>query len=55
MQYILGRRLINGKFARWVMILYEFDLEFVTPKSKKAMDLTELITDLPTDRASPPT
>jgi hypothetical protein len=37
MQYFLSRRQVNGKFARWIVILKEYDLEFSTPKSKKAL------------------
>jgi hypothetical protein len=49
MQYLLSRRQINGKFARWIIILQEYDLEFSTPKSKKALILIELITTFPSD------
>jgi hypothetical protein len=31
----------------WIIILQEYDLEFSTPKSKKALVLAELVTDLP--------
>jgi hypothetical protein len=47
MQYLLSRRQINGKFSRWIVILQEYDLEFSTPKSKKALVLAELVTSLP--------
>jgi hypothetical protein len=42
MQYLLSRRQINGKFDRWIVILQEYDLEFSTPKRKKALVLTNL-------------
>ena len=48
MAFLLSRRILNGKYTRWVIILQEFDLEFVTPKSKKGLVLAELIFDLPT-------
>jgi hypothetical protein len=48
MQYSLSRQQINGKFARWIVILQEYDLEFSTPKRKKALVLIELVTALPT-------
>jgi hypothetical protein len=54
MQYLLSRRQINDKFARWIIILQEYDIEFSTPKSKKALILTELITTFPSDTTSPP-
>jgi hypothetical protein len=54
MQYLLSRRQVNGKFARWIVILQEYDLEFSTPKSKKALVLAELVTALPSDTTSAP-
>jgi hypothetical protein len=54
MQYLLSRRQVNGKFARWIVILQEYDLEFSTPKSKKALILAELVTTLPSDIPSTP-
>jgi hypothetical protein len=54
MQYLLRRRQVNGKFAHWIVILQEYDLEFSTPKSKKALVLAELVTALPSDTPSTP-
>jgi hypothetical protein len=54
MQYLLSRRQVNGKFARWIVILQEYDLKFSTPKSKKALVLAELVTALPSDTTSAP-
>jgi hypothetical protein len=54
MQYLLSRRQINDKFARWIIILQEYDLEFSTPKSKKALVLAELVMALPSDTTSAP-
>jgi hypothetical protein len=54
MQYLLSRRQINRKFARWIVILQEYDLEFSTPKSKKSLVLAELVTTLPYDTTSAP-
>jgi hypothetical protein len=34
MQYLLNRRKINGKFARWIVIHQEYDIEFSTPKRR---------------------
>ena len=47
MQYLLSRRLLQGRAAKWVVILQEFDLEFVSPKSTKALTLATLMTDMP--------
>jgi hypothetical protein len=54
MQYLLSRRQINGKFARWIIILQEYDLKFSTPKRKKALILAKLIMNFPSDTTSPP-
>jgi hypothetical protein len=54
MQYLLSRRQINGKFARWIVILQEYNLEFATPKRKKALILAELVTTFPSDTTSSP-
>ena len=48
MAFLLSRQIVSGKYARWIVILQEFDLEFVTPKSKKGLTLAELISKLPT-------
>jgi hypothetical protein len=54
MQYLFSRQQVNGKFARWIVILQEYDLEFSTPKSKKALILAELVTALPSATTSSP-
>ena len=46
MQYILTRRVVGGKYAKWTVILQEFDLEFATSKSKKSLVFAELMCDL---------
>jgi hypothetical protein len=54
MKYLLSRRQVNRKFARWIINIQEYDLEFSTPKSKKALVLAELVTTLPSDTTSAP-
>jgi hypothetical protein len=54
MQYFLSRRQVNDKFTRWIVILQEYDLDFSTPKSKKALILAELVMTLPSDTPSAP-
>jgi hypothetical protein len=49
MHYFLRWYQINGKFYEWIVILQEYDLEITTPKSKKALVLGELISNLPYD------
>ena len=41
-QFVLSRRVIGGKYNRWIVILQEFDLEFLSAKSKKSMVFSEL-------------
>eukprot|EP00253_Pinus_taeda_P007345 PITA_07345 len=46
-QFVLSRRVIWGKYNRWIVILQEFDLEFLSAKSKKSMVFAKLISELP--------
>ena len=39
--------MIGGKFAKWIVILQEFDWEFRSAKVKKSLIFTELLSDLP--------
>ena len=39
--------MIGGKYNKWIVILQEFDLEFVLVKSKKSLIFVELISDFP--------
>jgi hypothetical protein len=48
-QYMLTRRVIGRKISRWIVILQEFDLEFVSAKSKKSLVFAELILELPVE------
>jgi hypothetical protein len=45
-QYVLTRRVISGKISRWIVILQEFELDFVSVKSKKSLVLAKLISKL---------
>ena len=47
MQYLLIHHLLKGQEAKWVVVLQEFDLEFVSPKITKALMLAMLMTDIP--------
>ena len=42
-QFVLTRRMIGGKYNKWIVILQEFDLEFVLAKLKKSLIFAELI------------
>ena len=48
-QYMLTRRVIGGKISRWMVILQEFDLDFISAKSKKSLVFAELFSKLPAD------
>ena len=39
--------MIRGKYKKWIIILQEFDLEFVLEKLKKSLIFVELISDFP--------
>ena len=39
--------MIGGKYNKWILILQEFNLEFVPKKLKKSLIFAELISDFP--------
>ena len=41
--------MIGGKYNKWIVILQEFDLEFVSAKLKKSLIFAELISDFPSE------
>ena len=41
--------MIGGKYNKWIVILQEFDLKFVSVKSKKSLIFVELISDFPSE------
>ncbi len=43
--------MIGGKYNRWIVILQEFDLEFLSAKSKKSLFFAELNLELPYEEA----
>jgi hypothetical protein len=45
-QYMLTWRVIDRKISRWMVILQEFDLDFISTKSKKSVVFAELISEL---------
>ena len=46
-QHILLRRIIDGKYNRWIFILQYFDLGFAFAKSKKSSAFAELMSEFP--------
>ena len=47
-QFFLTMRMIGGKYNKWIFILQEFDLEFVSTKSKNSLISMKHISDIPT-------
>ena len=47
MIYILTKKLLGGKYSKWIVILQEFNLEFEKSKSKKSLVFLELMCDFP--------
>ena len=39
--------MIRGKYNKWIVILQEFDLEFISVKLKKSLIFLDLISDFP--------
>ena len=39
--------MIGGKYNKWIVILQEFDLKFISVKLNKSLIFTELISDFP--------
>jgi hypothetical protein len=48
-QYMLTRRVIGKNISRWIVILQEFDIDFISEKSKNSLVFTELILKLPVE------
>jgi hypothetical protein len=46
---MLTRWVIGGNISRWIVSLQEFDLDFISPKSKKSLVFAELISELPVE------
>ena len=47
MYYILTRQVLGEKYSCWIVILSEFQLEFLKSSSKKYIVFVELMCDLP--------
>jgi len=45
--YVMTRHIIGGKYNKWIVILQEFDLDFVFTKSKKSLVFAELMSNFP--------
>ena len=47
-QYVLSRWIVGVKFNKWIVILWEFDLDFQSAKSKKSLVFANLIAEFQT-------
>jgi len=47
MVYILTKQFLGGMYSKWIVILQEFNLEFIKLKSKKSLVFSELLCDFP--------
>lgn len=43
MNYVLTRQLLGGKYSKWIIILQDFDLDFIAAKLKLSLVFAELI------------
>jgi hypothetical protein len=48
-QYILTRKIIGGKYNKWIVLLQEFDLDFASTKSKKYLVFAKLMSEFPVE------
>jgi hypothetical protein len=46
-QYVLTWHIIGGKYNKWIVILQEFDLDFISAKSKNSLAFVELVSKFP--------
>ena len=44
--------MIRGKFSKWIVILQEFDIEFMSEKAKKYLVFAKLLSELPREDES---
>ena len=44
------RRIVGGKFNKWIVIPEEFDLDFQSTKSKKSLVFADLIAEFPIEK-----
>jgi hypothetical protein len=46
---VLTQQVIGGNISRWIVFLQDFDLDFVSVKSKKSLVFSKLISELPVE------
>ena len=50
MKHILSHQIIGGKYSKWIVILQEFDIEFINVKANKCLIFVELVSELPDNK-----
>ena len=50
MKHILSHRIIGGNYSKWIVILQEFEYEFVSTKAKKSLTFAKLVSELPDNK-----
>ncbi|KAH7845471.1 hypothetical protein Vadar_002619 [Vaccinium darrowii] len=53
MRYLLSRPMLNGRAARWLLALAEFDIECTAPRAIKCQALVDLLAQFPSGECEP--
>ena len=47
LKYLLGKATLTGRLAKWMMILSEFDIEYIEHKAIKGQAILDQLVDFP--------
>eukprot|EP01018_Ginkgo_biloba_P021030 Gb_41831 [translate_table: standard] len=53
LKYLLSKSTLTGRMAKWVMLLSEFDIEYVNQKAIKAQVLVDHLAEAPLSKSQP--
>ena len=53
LKYLLSKAALTGQLAKWVMVLSEFDIEYVDRKSIKGQVIADQLAEAPLSDAYP--
>ena len=53
LKYLLSKAALTGRLAKWVMVLSEFDIEYVDCKSIKGQVIVDQLADAPLSDSYP--
>lgn len=53
LKYLLRKNALTGHLAKWMMILSEFDIQYVKHKAIKGQAIASQLADFPTEDATP--